>query len=715
MLFLGFGVSTLAESPLPNWQYWQGSKLEGTRGEPLPYRAEGIFSETKWREPVSMTPIPRADHHYLVFEQVGQLWVLQPDGARKPFMKVTGRCINAIFHRDFPKIPEVLVRYSSKGINRLIRYTVSTDNGYTADPKSATPILEWPSRGHRGGDMAFGPDGYLYVAAGDGQKWGDPFNVAQNTDTLLASILRIDIDNPTKDQPYRIPKDNPFIGIDGVRPEIWAYGVRNPWRFTFRPGTNELWIGDNGDENWEMVLRTTKGVNHGWSRFEGNHIFRPNNQLKGPTKVHTPPVVEHNHREMRSVIGGRWYRGKQFPELRDHYLYGCHVTRMLWAFTMKNGSPTKPRQIADVGGQIVSFAEDPSGELLIVTLDNGIFALKRAEATSNRPVPKRLSETGLFANVANHQVASGLLPYEINLGSYRDGATAERFIGIPKGDPVHIRHAHRKASLLPPLRTRIGLDRWTFDTGTTIIQTLSLPGRNGKPVRVETQVSLNDAGVWRFLSYRWNDDQSDAELVPYEGAQLEVPIANNKTQSWRIPSRMECTACHTHVSGFVPGINLAQLNRDFDYAPLGGKKTNQIAMLRDLGFLKKGYRPPAKDVTIPKPDDESASLEDRARGYLHVNCAHCHRETGLGGRADFHLLGWMRNQETKMINALPLVGLPGGDPDKIRLIVPGHPEHSDVYRRMATAGGGRMPLFGTSTVDKEGAALIAKWIKSLKK
>jgi glucose/arabinose dehydrogenase/mono/diheme cytochrome c family protein len=683
-------------APLPDWQPWQGSALDGTRSAPPAYQAVPAFADIAWRQAISMTPVPSAAGSYLVFEQGGSLWVLRPDGSRSLFLKVTGRCMNALFHRDFPRVRSVYLRYSTQGMNRVIRYDLK-DDALEADPASASPIIEWRSVGHRGGDLAFGPDGYLYIASGDGQKWGDPHNLAQNTDTLQASILRIDIDH----SPYRVPADNPFVGADGVRPEIWAYGMRNPWRFTFRPGTNELWIGDNGDENWEMVHRTTRGVNHGWSRFEGSHMFRPGNPLKGPVQTHTPPIVEHNHREMRSVIGGRWYVGQKFPELREHYVYGCHVTGQLWAFSMTDGSPSKPRQIADIGGQIVSFAEDPAGELFIVTLDRGIFQLERAETSASRAVPTLLSQTGLFADLASHKAAPGLLPYALNLPAYRDHAVAERYIGIPPGPPIHIRHAHRKAELLPPTRSRVGIDRWNLAAGTTLIQTLSREGR-----RIETQISMNDKGVWRFLSYRWNDTQTDAELVPAAGAE---------TEDWRFPSRAECAACHTHVTGFVPGINLAQLNRDFDYSPLGGKPGNQIAMLRDLGYLPKGYRPPAKTLTMHAPDDESASLDDRARAYLHVNCSHCHRETGLGGRADFSLLAWLTNEGTKIINAKPLVGMPGTDPDKARLVVPGHPEHSDVYRRMATDGPGRMPLFGTSTVDKAGAELMRRWIEAMDK
>jgi uncharacterized repeat protein (TIGR03806 family) len=711
--FLALAVAAQGASPLPNFKPWKGSKLEGTRGKPMPYRVEKVFPDIPWKEALSMTPVPGSPGHYLVVERSCKMWIVSPDGKRTPFMQIRGRGMNALFHPKFPKEPYVYIRYSSDETNRVRQFTVANNNGYTGDPKSGKAIVEWHSRGHRGGDLGFGPDGFLYISTGDGQLWGDPHNTAQNTETLQASILRIDVLNPPKGKPYGIPKDNPFVGMKGVRPEIWAYGMRNPWRFTFRPGTNELWVGDNGDENWEMVSRIGRGTNHGWSVFEGTHLFRAGNKLKGPTKKHTPPIVEHSHREMRSVIGGRWYRGQKFPELRDYYVYGCHVTGKLWAFTMKGDTPTKPAQIANVGGQIVSFAEDRSGELLVVTLDKGIFRMIKTAQTAHRPVPKLLSATGLFASTKSHTPSSGLVPYDINLPMYRDGATSHRYIAIPQNQTIRVRHSHRRASLLPPLRSRLGLDRWRLPVGGLLMQTLFVEDEKGMARRVETQISMNDDQEWRFLSYRWNKDQTDAELVPASGAETHLATKTDPKLRWRFSSRSECAACHTHPSEFAPGVHLAQLNRTFDYSAMGGKKTNQIAMFRDLGLLTKGFGIPKKELVMPKIDDKSASVEDRARAYLHVNCAHCHRETGIAGRATFQLLAWMKNEGLNLIDKKPLVGIPGGDPKKARLIAPGEPEHSEIYRRMASPVIGKMPLFGTTTVDKQGVELIRQWIQSL--
>lgn len=712
VLFAGI-LLPAEEAALPGFVPWQGCALEGTGREPFPYRTTPVFGEIPWKQPVAMTPLPGSPGHYLLVERYNTAWLLRPDGQRSVFLAFEGQGINAVFHPGYPAKPFVYLRYSSRGVNRLVRYTIDPGPQSHARPGSALPILEWKTVGHRGGGIAFGPDGFLYLATGDARTPGDPDNSGQKTDNLRGSILRIDVGSSDAQTPYTVPEDNPFAGHGTVRPEVWAYGLRNPWRVTFRPGTSELWVADNGDEQWEMITRATRGSNHGWSVFEGAHLFRTGNRLEGPTRVHTPPLVEHPHREMRSVIGGRWYRGSRFPGLRGHYIYGGHVTGKLWSFSLAEGRPSAPRCVADTRAQVVSFAEDPDGELLVVTLDRGILHLEKSPPKQTRPLPKMLSETGLFASTGAHRPAPGLLRYESNLSMFRNGATRERFLAVPPGQTIRVKRAPRKLERLPPVRTRSGLDRFEFPPGSVLVQTFGLPAPGGGSQRVETQVSLNDQGEWRFLSYRWNSDQQDAVLVPEIGSDARIAVSASGTQAWRYPGRAECAACHTQLSMFAPGMHLAQLNRVVDYRALGGKRVNQLEMFRSIGFLPDNFRLPAGDLVMPAPGEATASLADRARAYLHVNCAHCHREAGMGGRATFQALNWMELEHLDLVGARPLVGLPGGNPAEHFLIVPGRPEQSDLYRRMGTLGLGRMPLFGTSRVDREGRALIHEWIQSM--
>jgi mono/diheme cytochrome c family protein len=312
-------------------------------------------------------------------------------------------------------------------------------------------------------------------------------------------------------------------------------------------------------------------------------------------------------------------------------------------------------------------------------------------------------------------VAPGFLPYEVNHPSYWDGAEAQRFAA------VRLDEERVQIQMIPPAvqgknelgraRSLAGVDRWKLPSGSVLMQTLNLDGR-----RIETQISLKDGGEWRYLTYRWGDDQKDAELIPEEGADVELTRVDGTRQKWRFPGRAECSACHTQRGMFGLSLTIGQLNRDFDYTSLGGGVKNQVEVMRELGWFKNAnvVRDAAVHESLPFPDDESASLEDRARAYLHVNCAHCHRETGLGGRASFQLINWLPNDQTDLINGRPLVGLPGVPMEEAKLIAPGDPDRSEIYRRIATVEMGKMPLLGNHhTVDEEGAELIRRWIKSL--
>ncbi|MDA0346758.1 MAG: PQQ-dependent sugar dehydrogenase [Verrucomicrobia bacterium] len=717
------------EDLLPKIAPWEGSLLDGTDQDPLPFEAIPVHGEIPWDQPLAMVPVPGIEgEFYVILEREGAIWSLNATTGERTLMiklgiperlpyKVEGdrSTLGARFHPDFPKTPEFYVRSAvetaESGYNWLTRFMVDPSDPLKLDPGKEELVLEWEAIGHRGGDLDFGPDGYLYISSGDGSTPADPNNVGQKTDNLLGSILRIDVSGKNMGLNYRVPQDNPWVGVDGIRPEVWAYGLRNPWRMSFRPGTSEIWLGDNGDEHWELVQRVKGGENFGWSTFEGSHPFRPSNPLGGPNKNLTIPVVEQSHQVLRSVIGGVWYQGSQFPELKGHYIYGCYLTQKLWAFSMEGEQVVGLRRIADLGGQLVAFCEDPDRELLILAYDKGIFRLQRSPVRDLKPIPDKLSLTGLFESTANHKVASGFLPYEVNLPVYWDGAKAERFMAIPEEEiliqaiPAGLQKGDEAA-----IRSTAGLDRWRVPTQSLLMQTFSLENR-----RVETQVAIKDGGEWRYLSYRWNEKQTDADLVPEQGEEVELELKGGK-QLWRFPSRSECIACHTQRGMFVLGLTLAQLNREFDYSAHGGGNMNQLDAIRNQ-YSFSNNRQISKVETLPimpQVFDDSVPLEERARAYLHVNCAHCHRETGLGGRASFELLNWLANDRTGLINGRPLVGLPGIPANEARLVAPGDPDRSEIYRRMTSITVGKMPLLGNhNTIDESGAELIRQWIESI--
>lgn len=719
-----------ADPGLQTFARWDAAHLAGRADPPAPFTVTDAFPKLRFGNVVTLLEVPPletdgrpAPQRFITLELDGKVathrndkdatqrdeilnlkTVAPADGVKRIWIMA----YSVVFDHAFPDKPYIYIAFNRRApkpeTNFITRYTLKSLDPAAIDPDSEHIIIQWETNGHDGCDLKFGPDGMLYASTGDAQAPGDPANLGQTVDNLLGSILRIDVRESTTKQPYRVPKDNPFIGVQGVRPEIWAYGLRNPWRMNFDPQTGDLWLGDNGDQDWEMVYLVRKGANFGWSAYEGSHPFRLSNAIGGPMKEVTFPVVEHPHHEARSVIGGLVYRRDRHKALKGHYIYGDYVNGRVWAFRWDGQKVHDHRLIASIARPIVSFSEDRNGQIYITAQDGGVLRLLEAPADPDRkPFPKKLSETGLFASVIDHRPAPGVMPYSINASSWHDGAKAQRFFAMPKQGVI---------------RPDVGRS-WLFPDGGAFVKTLSLPVREGDGTRwrrVETQLIHQDNGAWHFHTYRWNERQTDAALVDSSGEDASVEVADAsapggvRTQRWRFLSSAECGVCHTARTNFALSLTSQQLNRDHDYAALGGRSGNQLDTFDALGLLRK----PFKDVKPPLPDphDENADLAARARTYLHVNCAHCHSEGGVAGRAEFRLSRELALDATRMVNVKPKLPIPGiEDP---RLIAPGEPHRSELFRRMNTRTTGQMPLFGSSVVDEQGAALIRQWIESMK-
>src|SRR5439155_17210871 len=251
---------------------------------------------------------------------------------------------------------------------RVSRFHVLPGDSPRCDPKSEQIIIEWPCGGHNGGCLKFGPDGYLYIATGDSSGIADQYQTGQDLSTLAGKILRIDVDHPSGDRgrssasrPYSVPKDNPFVGVPGARPEIWAYGLRQPWKITFDRATGDLWTGNVGQDLWEQMYRIERGGNYGWSVLEGSHPFRPERE-RGPTPI-LMPVVEHDHANFRSITGGIVYHGKRLKGLAGAYVYGDYDTGRVWTFRYdrEKKAVTDHRELVKSNLRLVGFAEDAAG------------------------------------------------------------------------------------------------------------------------------------------------------------------------------------------------------------------------------------------------------------------------------------------------------------------------------------------------------------------
>lgn len=310
--------------------------------------------------------------------QTGQILIY--NGGRvlaRPFLDISNlvSCcserglLGLAFHPAYASNGSFYVNYTDRRGNTVVaRYSVSRLSPNLANPLSATTLLtvDQPYANHNGGQLQFGPDGYLYIGLGDGGSAGDPQNNAQNLGTLLGKILRVDLDGGS---PYAIPPDNPFVGVEGARPEIWAYGLRNPWRFSFDRLTGDIFIGDVGQDEWEEInfqpASSAGGENYGWRLMEGGDCYDP------PTGCNPGglvlPILEYDHSQGCAVIGGFRYRGAQVPTLSGQYLYADYCSGLMWGAAQDDAGTWSTSVLLDAPFSVSSFGEGPDGELYVLS------------------------------------------------------------------------------------------------------------------------------------------------------------------------------------------------------------------------------------------------------------------------------------------------------------------------------------------------------------
>jgi glucose/arabinose dehydrogenase len=332
---------------------------------------------------------PPDDPRLFVLERPGRIRIVRDDALLDtPFLDITDSVatggerglLGLAFHPAYAENGKLYLNYSDgDGDTRIARYTVSADDPDRADLASAVPLLEidQPYGNHNGGMIAFGPDGMLYIGMGDGGSANDPHGHGQNPMTVLGAMLRIDVDGGSS---FAVPPDNPFAdGTDG-RAEIWAVGLRNPWRFSFDRGGDRLVIGDVGQGAWEeinVVGVTEAGLNYGWNVMEGRHCFRADDCVQTGL---TLPVVEYGHDHGCSIIGGYVYRGAALPALVGHYFYSDWCRGWLRSFRVDAAGLVTEHTEWPVGdvGNVLSFGEDADGELYIASQNGSVYRVVRA-------------------------------------------------------------------------------------------------------------------------------------------------------------------------------------------------------------------------------------------------------------------------------------------------------------------------------------------------
>lgn len=327
---------------------------------------------------------PPADSRLFIVEQSGRIRIAQNGQVlTAPFLDIANKVrsggeqglLSVAFHPRYATNGYFYVNYTDlNGDTRIERYTVSA-NPNIADPASAKLILTvvQPYANHNGGLVMFGPDGMLYIGMGDGGSGGDPQGYGQSRNTLLGKLLRIDVDGG---DPYAIPADNPFVGVSGARPEIWATGLRNPWRFAFDRRAGLLYVADVGQSQWEEVdvmPANQGGVNYGWKIMEGAHCYATPSCSSAGLVL---PALEYGHAEGCSITGGFVYRGSQSPGLVGHYFYSDYCDGWLKSFTYANGAVTERRtwNVPNLGN-VLSFGEDASGEVYVLSANGSVVRI----------------------------------------------------------------------------------------------------------------------------------------------------------------------------------------------------------------------------------------------------------------------------------------------------------------------------------------------------
>ena len=296
------------------------------------------------------------------------------------------------FHPRYAENGFFFVDYTDTSGNTVIaRYTVSAGNPNRADPASARVLLRvnQPYANHNGGQLQFGPDGYLYIGMGDGGSGGDPGNRAQNLNEHLGKLLRIDVDSGAT---YAVPPSNPFVGRAGVRPEIWAYGLRNPWRFSFDRATGDLYIADVGQGQREEInfqpATSIGGENYGWRLMEGRQCYVPASNCNNGSLV--LPIIDYGHDEGCSVTGGYVYRGTRYPRLTGTYIYADYCSGTIWGASRNAAGAWSSRVLLDTSHQISTFGEDAAGEVYVARYSSSSGAIFRIVDRQALP-PKRRS------------------------------------------------------------------------------------------------------------------------------------------------------------------------------------------------------------------------------------------------------------------------------------------------------------------------------------
>jgi uncharacterized repeat protein (TIGR03806 family) len=701
------------------------------------YVFEPAFAGTPFYHPQDIVPANDGTGRVFVPGQENRIWSFvasDPPSAPQLYLQTPHPTVHAdgaqeegflsmALHPDFAANGYFYVFYSwfegtrsnANRHNGIWRFQAATPSAPTVNPATGVLIYEFTPTNtqHLGGGLRFGNDGYLYASYGFGMSINLSYlaGIAE-LDRLIGKVIRIDVDNPGPGTMWSAPASNPWVAVPGALPELYARGFRNPWKIQVDPLTGDVLLGDVGGAVNEEINIMGPGRHYGYPYREGygcqsflypgctsHPQYRNDLSYFNPmfNVLHSDPVMGTS-----AICLGPVYRGGKFPELFGAVLWGDFVSGHLSTMRYEGLAATAAAVLARSDLNISAIGTDHNGDIWAADWFEGqLYKLKRNVPAGG--FPYHLTEAPWLMDLAKGGSAEGVLPYDVIAPLWSDGAHKTRFLAAPGTDEIVYREQN-------------GYD---FTTYTMLIKNFELETkRNDSASRklVETRLLIKRPAGWQGYSYEWNEEETNATLLPPEGKERIWTMLDAHdqptTQTWTYPSRSACFQCHTAVKNTILGFETLQLNRPFAFAEA---TDNQLRTFEHIGLFEGGLpAAPAALEALPDPADGTRTYEERARAYLHANCAMCHQPGGPTP-LDFDLRWGTALAETGLLDVAPQasqgeLGVPGA----LR-IKSGDPHGSVLYLRMTAEGEVeyKMPPLAREIMDLSAARTVFAWIAGL--
>ncbi len=642
--------------------------------------------------PVHMLPSPDASSDVLVLESDGRIWRLS-----NPATVVTGTLVHSpashfsqAFGMATSKLhpAHVVVAFRTTGDTiRVSRFTL----GSPIDPTSERVILS--SSRTASAAVTFDDQGFLHVAFGDSTDEATESVDAQDPSTLEGTVSRVDITQLDALGTIVVPPDNPTataLGGDGGVGRAWAVGVRAPTSCTH--DGSFAWCTDGGITVSE-VHRVRAGRDLGWPDHDGSRCLALGGCSLELERYPQDAIARAD--ASCGIVGIQAYSGKRYPSLAPSLIYADTCASRLHVMLLDSPDNHLWRgPLIDLQSPATGLGRDNDGEVYLLTQRPG--AIQRVTTIDEDvPFPTLLSDTGCFEDVPSLTPSAGVIPYDVNSPLWSDGSFKQRFMAVPPATAIRIGE---------------GDAPWSYPNGTVLLKTFSYPldGRP-EPSPVEIRAMVRRSHGWEFHTYRYNDALGDAVLLDDDDERALAITTDDGTIALThgFPSRFSCSICHRVDEAKVIGIGTAQLNRIVSY-PDG--PNHQLTAMQAIGLFDNAgrFEDPTTSVALARPADPQGDVAERARAYLHANCAHCHRPDGWVPPSLFVDLRYdVPLAQTQLCDEPTQSGRPG------ILIAPGDPEGSRLVERMATRSNPQMPPLATDLVDDAAVALVRTWVTEL--